>query len=338
MEFLYEYGIFLAKIVTGIAAFVVLIAVAKSGSDKIKDKKGTLLINNLSENHRKQQSKIEESFLTEEEKKQLKKDKKSKSEERLTYKISGLKVFILSFNGGTEANEVEALRREIDGILSVAKPADKVLMKIESGGGTVVGYGLAASQMQRIKDAGIQLDVVVDKIAASGGYMMACLADKLYSAPFAVLGSIGVVAEFPNYHKLLEKIGVNFEQFTAGEYKRTVTPFSENDEKSKAKFKEDLEETHTLFKDHVMKNRPDMDIDKIATGEHWYGQKALELKLVDAISTSDTLIQKLHAQNDEIFEVVYKKKTRYSERFMDSASSILISRFTKFMVNYKYKV
>ena len=110
-----------------------------------------------------------------------------------------------------------------------------------------IAYGLAASQMQRIRDKKLKLTVCVDKVAASGGYMMAVVADKIIAAPFAVLGSIGVLAQVPNFHRLLKKHDVDFEMLTAGKYKRTLTMFGENTDKGREKFQEDIEDTHVLF-------------------------------------------------------------------------------------------
>jgi serine protease SohB len=200
-------------------------------------------------------------------------------------------LFVLDFNGSIDAKEVSSLREEISAILSVATKQDEVFLRLESGGGMVHGYGLASSQLDRLRQQGIPLTASVDKVAASGGYMMACVANTIISAPFAILGSIGVIAQVPNFNKLLKKNDVEFEQFTAGEFKRTVTMFGENTEKGKQKFIEELEETHVLFKDFVSEHRPSLDIRKVATGEHWFGTTALSLGLVDTIQTSDDYLQ-----------------------------------------------
>ena len=196
----------------------------------------------------------------------------------------------MHFKGDISASETAALREEISAIVQVAKPNDEVLLCLESPGGVVHGYGLAASQLMRLKQHNIKLTVAVDKVAASGGYMMACVADKIVSAPFAIIGSIGVVAQIPNIHRLLKKHDVDVDVMTAGEYKRTVTMLGENTEKGKQKFQQELEETHQLFKQFVSQNRPHLDVDQVATGEHWFGQQALNLNLVDEIMTSDDLL------------------------------------------------
>lgn len=198
--------------------------------------------------------------------------------------------FVLDFYGDIKATEVQQLREEISTILTVAKTGDEVIIRLESSGGMVHAYGLAAAQLARIKEAGLHLTVCIDKVAASGGYMMACVADKILAAPFAVVGSIGVVAQVPNFHDLLEKHDIDVEVFTAGKYKRTVTVFGENSEEDKAKFQQELEETHQLFKDFVNKYRPTLDVEQVATGEHWYGEDAIKRNLVDALQTSDSYI------------------------------------------------
>ena len=199
-------------------------------------------------------------------------------------------LYVLHFKGDISASETAALREEISAIVQVAKPNDEVLLCLESPGGVVHGYGLAASQLMRLKQHNIKLTVAVDKVAASGGYMMACVADKIVSAPFAIIGSIGVVAQIPNIHRLLKKHDVDVDVMTAGEYKRTVTMLGENTEKGKQKFQQEWEETHQLFKQFVSQNRPHLDVEQVATGEHWFGQQALNLNLVDEIMTSDDLL------------------------------------------------
>ena len=211
------------------------------------------------------------------------------------------------------ASAVDNLREEISSVLSQARDGDEVLVKVESPGGLVHGYGLAASQLQRIRNAGVPLTIAVDKVAASGGYMMACVADRIIAAPFAVLGSIGVLAQLPNFHRLLKKHEIDFELLTAGEHKRTLTIFGENTEKGRAKFLEELEETHTLFKQFVRDNRPALDVDKVATGEVWYGSDALREGLVDELETSDSFVQS-RLEDWDVFEVKYVHKKNWQEK------------------------
>jgi len=247
-------------------------------------------------------------------------------------------LYVLNFKGDIMASETASLREEISAILSVANPeTDEVLLRLESPGGVVHGYGLAASQLARLKQKGIKLTVAVDKVAASGGYMMACIADKIVSAPFAIIGSIGVVAQIPNIHRLLKKYDVDVDVMTAGEFKRTVTMLGENTEKGKQKFQQELEETHQLFKQFVLQNRPHLDIDKIATGEHWFGTQALELKLVDEITTSDDLIldkmkeKRVLAVKYQLKKSLIKKLGRQAE---ESLANIIYSYMMKKVNNF----
>lgn len=220
------------------------------------------------------------------------------------------KIYILDFKGDTAASAVETLREEITLILATAKAGrDRVVVRLESPGGMVHGYGLAAAQLVRLRDAGFNLTICVDKVAASGGYMMACIANQIIAAPFAVVGSIGVVAQVPNFNRLLKEHNIDFELYTAGQYKRTVTMFGENTAEGKAKFEEELQQTHVLFKHFVEKYRPQLNVEKVATGEHWYGQDAIDLNLVDQLQTSDAYLLGLLADHDTYIISTRKKPT-----------------------------
>lgn len=264
----------------------------------------------------------------------LAKEKKAKQK-------SDERIFVLDFKGDVQASAVAQLREEITLILSTAVvDKDKVILRLESPGGLVHGYGLAAAQLQRLRDAGIHLTICVDKVAASGGYMMACLANHIISAPFAVLGSIGVVAQVPNFNRLLKEHHIDFEQFTAGEYKRTVTMFGENSDEAKAKFKEELQQTHQLFKHFVEKYRPQLDIAQVSTGEHWYGQDALDLKLVDELATSDDYILNLIEQHD-VYLLHSRTKPTLGEKLGLQASQIaqqVVPTMLEQAVNYVQKI
>ncbi|MDD6910636.1 protease SohB [Actinobacillus minor] len=323
-EILLNYGIFLLELLTifGIIAVVVMLILEA----KKQPEDGAISITNFSKKYQEQQTSLNHFFLSEEELKQQEKAEKeaekakAKAEKKRikegkekTEEEQKARLFVLDFNGDVHANAVNALRKEITALLSIAKPNDEVLLKLESPGGVVHGYGLAASQLQRLKAKNIPLTVAVDKVAASGGYMMACVADKIISAPFAVIGSIGVVAQVPNIHRLLKKHDIDVDVMTAGEYKRTVTLVGENTEKGKQKFQQELEETHDLFKQFVTQHRPQLDIEKIATGEHWFGQQALALNLVDEIATSDDLLVKA-VEDKEIIELKYKEKKNLTQR------------------------
>ncbi|GAL22015.1 possible protease sohB [Vibrio maritimus] len=282
----------MAKIVTVVVAIVALLIVAKSVGGRAGGAKGELEITNLTEQRKhtveqlehhlhdeafiKARDKAEKKAEKEKAKQREKEIKKAAKEGELESKRES-HLFVLDFIGSIDAKEVASLREEVSAILAVAKEGDEVLVRLESGGGMVHAYGLASSQLDRIKAANLPLTIAVDKVAASGGYMMACIADKIVSAPFAVVGSIGVIAQLPNFNKLLKKNDIEFEQLTAGEYKRTLTMFGENTDKARDKFKQELEETHGLFKDFIRDHRPELDLDKVATGEHWFGTQAKDL-------------------------------------------------------------
>ncbi|MFT4925654.1 MAG: serine protease SohB [Phenylobacterium sp.] len=290
MDFLYHYGLFLAQAVTIVVAIIAVIVGATVAASKPKSERGELEIEDLGEYFAQVKEMLEEKVLTKEALKQRQKaQKKAQKKEQKNADDAPQKpsLFVVEFEGSVDANEVSSLREEISAILTIATSDDEVLLKIESGGGVVHGYGLAASQISRLKAANIPITVAIDKVAASGGYMMACVANNIICAPFAIVGSIGVVASLPNFNKLLKKNDIDYEQFTAGDYKRTVTVFGENDEKGRAKFNQELEETHTLFKTFVSENRPDLDIETVATGEHWFGTDAMKRGLVDELQTSD---------------------------------------------------
>ncbi|MFV0575154.1 MAG: protease SohB [Vibrio sp.] len=343
MEFLLDYGLFLAKVVTFVVAVIALVIGIKVLGGKSGHDKGELHITDLSEKHQDTVHHLEAHLFDEadikarhkaEEKEQKEKNKKKAKEAKKAAKAGNLvserkpHLFVLDFKGSIDAKEVASLREEITAILAVAKPEDEVLVRLESGGGMVHGYGLASSQLDRLKNANIPLTIAVDKVAASGGYMMACVADKIVSAPFAIVGSIGVIAQIPNFNKLLKKHDIEFEQMTAGEYKRTLTMFGENTDKAREKFKLELEETHGLFKDFIREHRAELDLDKVATGEHWFGTQALELGLVDEIKTSDDLIVEA-TKEKSVLALHYVKKKKLSDKISGSAAKTVDSVLLK---------
>ncbi|WP_315043675.1 protease SohB [Faucicola mancuniensis] len=283
---------------------------------------------NKVQNHQKQQFMLETA-----DKKAVKQFIKQTLKEKAKFaknKDEPNNVYVLDFHGDIKASDVAQLREEINVLLSNANQGDEVVVRLESAGGMVHGYGLAAAQLARIKDAGLTLTVCVDKVAASGGYMMACVADKILSAPFAVVGSIGVVAQVPNFHDLLEKHDIDVEVFTAGKYKRTVTVFGKNDEEDKQKFQEELEQTHKLFQDFVTKYRPQLELDKVATGEHWYGEDAIDLKLVDELKTSDSYLLDL-LKTHQVYALQTRKKPTLAEKlgFAQASQAVIETALDK---------
>ena len=329
MELLFQYGLFLAKIVTVVVAIAV-IAVLIVNVTQRKRQRGELRITNLSEQHKDMQEDLAVSLLDapqqklwhKAQKKKLKleaKAAKAKAKQGDSTAATKPRVWVIDFKGSMDAHEVSSLREEITAVLTVATPQDQVVVRLESPGGVVHGYGLAASQLQRIRDKQIPLTVAVDKVAASGGYMMACVADKIVAAPFAILGSIGVVAQIPNLNRFLKNKDIDVELHTAGQYKRTLTLLGENTEEGRQKFREELNETHHLFKDFVKRMRPSLDIDQVATDEHWYGTQAQEKGLVDEVGTSDELLLGLMEGRD-VIGVRYAQRKKMMDRFTGSAA------------------
>lgn len=328
MEFLYEYGLFLAKAVTIVVSIALVVVVILGAAIKNKAHgKGELSIQNLSEDIKDQLHQLKRSLLGKEQLKAFDKATKKAQKDEQDGSEKG-NLFVLDFNGDIQASQTESLREEISAIISIANSNDEVLINLESPGGMVHGYGLAASQISRLKEAKIHTTVAVDKVAASGGYMMACVADKIISAPFAVIGSIGVVAQLPNINKLLKKNDIEVEQHTAGEYKRTLTVIGENTEEGRTKFKEELEDTHVLFKDFVSEYRSELDMEKVATGETWYGKQALDLGLVDQIQTSDDFILQ-QLDNKALFKIEYKIKKNVAEKLGIASATVLSNLWTK---------
>lgn len=310
MAFLYEYGLFIAKVVTFVFALIVIIGLVSNASQRNRQRKGYIEVSDLNDVYWHNQQLLQESLL---DKKAFKKWHKQATKSLDTLQQQAKRLYVIEFKGSIDAHEADALREEVSAILAVATPEDEVLVKLESGGGVVHGYGLAASQLDRFKKHQIPLTVAVDKVAASGGYMMACVADKILAAPFAIIGSIGVIAQLPNFNKLLKKHDVDFEQFTAGEFKRTVTLFGENTEQGRQKFQQELEETHQLFKQFVAEHRPALDITAVATGEHWFGYQALALQLVDELTTSDDYLQQA-CQQRQVLQVKFHPRKRLAEK------------------------
>ncbi len=330
MDLLSEYGLFLAKIATVVIAIAIVAAIIVNVAQRRKQQRGELRVTRLSEQYKEMQEEMTVSLLDPHQQKLWHKaqKKKHKQEAKAAKALAKqgkptadgrAKLYVLDFKGSMDAHEVTSLREEVTAVLAVATPQDEVLVRLESPGGVVHGYGLAASQLQRLREHSIPLTVAVDKVAASGGYMMACVASHIVAAPFAIVGSIGVVAQIPNFNRLLKRKDIDVELHTAGQYKRTLTLFGENTEEGREKFREDLNDTHLLFKSFVKEMRPSLNIDEVATGEHWYGVQAKEKGLVDAISTSDDLILEKMKQRD-VVGVRYLRRKKMMDRFTGSAA------------------
>jgi len=333
VDFLLDYAGFLLRVVTLVIAFVVLLSSIAMLRKKGRERSGHLEVHKVNEFYEDLQGFMEEMVLdpAELKEKHKAKAKAEKAEKKQAQKAKKKgqgapdehkpRVFILDFDGDIAASATLRLRHETTALLSLATAKDEVLVRLESPGGLVSNYGLAASQLARIRKANVPLTVCIDKVAASGGYMMACVANKIISAPFAMIGSIGVVAQVPNFHRLLKKNSVDFEVLTAGEYKRTLTVFGENTDKGREKFQQDLDDTHKLFKDFVGANRPQLVMEQIATGEVWLGQAALDKQLVDELATSDEYLAE-KAKTADLFALHYVQKKRLQERLGLATASV----------------
>lgn len=321
IEFFAEYGLFLLKAVTIVGAIVVVVGTVAAASRKATMQEG-LEIEHLNKKYQTLASALKQAILKKADRKaQVKADKvKAKAEAKSA--DTRPRSFVIDFKGDLKATAVASLREEVSAILEVAGPDDQVIVRLENHGGIIHEHGLATSQLVRIRDQGIPLLISVDKVAASGGYLMACVANRLIAAPFAILGSIGVIAQLPNFNRMLDEHGIDFEMITAGKHKRNVTIFGKNTDEDRAKLKEELEDVHSLFKDVVGRYRQDLDLEKVATGEHWYGTRALELGLADELKTSDELLAEL-ARDRDLYRVSYKIRQPLQKRILASVDALL---------------
>jgi len=319
-DFFFNYGLFFVKVLTIVVAVVIIIGVAASAGRKAHQE--GLEVEDLNKKYKGLARALRKAVLKKDEQKKEAKAEKKREKAEAKAPTDRPRSFVINFKGDLKASALPALREEVSAVLEVASGTDEVIVCLENHGGVVHEHGLAASQLARIRDKGIPLIVCVDKVAASGGYLMACVASRIYAAPFAILGSIGVLAQIPNFNRFLDSHGVDFEQVTAGKYKRTVTMFGENTDEDRAKLKEELEDVHTLFKAAVSEYRPDLDLEKVATGEYWYGTRALEMGLADEIKTSDELLSECAAERD-LYALTYRIKQPLQKRLMANIDSAL---------------
>jgi len=318
-----DYGLFLAKTITLALIVAVPLALLLLRRRPTPTDGDRLEVTDLNDRYRAMARTLRLASAPHQRlRKLLKRESRDEKQKRHALEEGKRRLFVIDFHGDIKATGVAALREAITAVLLEARPEDEVLVRLENAGGVVSEHGLAASQLARIRQRGIPLTIAVDKVAASGGYLMACVADRLLAAPFAVVGSIGVVAGLPNFRRLLDRSGVDFELHTAGEYKRTLTLFGENDDAGREKIKAQLEETHGLFKAFIAEYRPAVELERVATGEYWHATQALELGLVDQIQTSDDYLMAANEQA-RILLVKYTKKKRPMERLLSSMEGSL---------------
>nr|VFK41247.1 MAG: inner membrane peptidase. Serine peptidase. MEROPS family S49 [Candidatus Kentron sp. SD]VFK46967.1 MAG: inner membrane peptidase. Serine peptidase. MEROPS family S49 [Candidatus Kentron sp. SD]VFK78233.1 MAG: inner membrane peptidase. Serine peptidase. MEROPS family S49 [Candidatus Kentron sp. SD] len=336
IELLMQYGLFLAKAITIVMAVAFIIVLIIGSARRERSGEG-LEVTNLNQNYEEMTRILRRESLSKKALKEWEKSEKARKKKRERADTdTERRVFVLDFDGDIKATAVSALREEITAILSFITPKDEVVVRLENAGGLVHEHGFAASQLMRIRQRKIPLTVIVDKVAASGGYMMACVANRIIAAPFAIIGSVGVIAQLPNFHRLLDKHGVDFEQIKAGDFKRTVTFFGKNTDKDREKLKEEIEDTHALFKGFVLENRPGLDVDRISTGEHWYGSRALELKLVDELMTSDDYLLAASEESD-LYEVRYTAKKSVGERIAAAMQHSVERLFSSWWRSFLHK-
>jgi serine protease SohB len=323
--FVAEYGLFLLELLT-IAAIVVLVALLVIAAARRTQAHEGLTVEHINKSAEQRADIVRRALLGRREARKLQRqrDKAGKSERKKQKQKPDerRRVFVLDFKGDIRASATASLREEVSAVIDVARKGDEVLLRLENAGGAVHEHGLAASQLLRLRARGIPLTAAVDKVAASGGYLMACAADRIIAAPFAIIGSIGVLVQLPNFHRLLESKGIDFEQITAGPYKRKLSLFGQNTDEGREKMKEEVVEVHELFQRQVRDLRPAVDLERVATGEHWYGSRALELNLIDEIGTSDDFLLKA-AESADVYRLAWKRPRRLVERMLQGAEGLL---------------
>ena len=321
LEYALDYGLFLAKLGTVAIAIIVVGGFIFAEMRRGAEQRG-LTIQHLNRRFEELGDTLSRAVLGKAQFKQTAKQRKAERKEIDKKGSQRSRIFVIDFKGDIRATATASLREEVSAILAVATKDDRVLVRLENAGGAVHEHGLAASQLLRIRQKELPLIIAVDKVAASGGYLMACVASHIVAAPFAIIGSIGVIAQLPNFNRLLEEKGVDFEQVTAGRFKRTLTVFGKNTDEGREKLREEIEEVHALFKTQITSHRPQLDIEQVATGEYWYGTRALELGLIDEIQTSDDFLAEAVAESD-LYRVAYKRRLPLPERILQGAESLL---------------
>lgn len=321
-----DYFLFLLKTVTFVFAFVVVVgAIIRASKGTVETPgQGKLVVSDLNKALESIRTRMQSQLLSKKALKKIQKEKKAEAKLKKGSTEESETAFAIRFKGDIQASQVNQLRQEVTAILAIAKPGDEVVVSIESPGGAVSGYGLAASQLQRLVDAELKLTACVDKVAASGGYMMACVADKIYAAPFAIVGSIGVVSQIPNIHRLLKRLDIDVDVLTAGKHKAPMTLLGENTDEGRAKHKQDLTAIHNRFKSLVGSHRSELDIDGVSEGDFWLAEDALELKLVDGIKTSDDYLQDL-CKTANVYRVQWVPHQSIEQRLKGASNALFAS-------------
>ena len=298
-------------IVIALGALAALVAFLARSARGARPERSRLAVRSLDERYDAMRDALEAETLDAKQRRALAKARAKAAKAARRARAAGApdkRVYVLSFKGDLRASAAKRLGTEIDALLAVARPeTDEVALRLESGGGTVTGYGLAAAEILRLRERKVKTTVCVDQVAASGGYLMACAADRIVAAPFAIVGSIGVVAQIPNLHRLLKKNEIDYEEMTAGEFKRSVSVLGEITPAGREHFRGKLDATHEAFKRFVKERRPALDIERVGDGDVWLGSEALGLGLIDAIMTSDELLFSAR-ESARLFEVAVEAR------------------------------
>ena len=318
-----EYLLFLAQTVTVVLAILVVVAAVSRLRQDSAATPGRLQVRPLNNLYRQRARALARAGAQTSWRGRLREALQRPGADAEPSALPDRRVYILSFRGDLRARAVRGLREEVSAVIAAARPdRDEVVLCLDSPGGAVPDYGLAASQVARLREAGIALTVCVDRVAASGGYLMAVVGDRIIAAPFAVIGSIGVVGSMPNLHRWLRNREIDFEQHTAGEHKRTLTVFGQNTEADRERFREDLGHIHEQFKGFIRRYRPGVDLETVATGEFWLAERALEVGLIDALQTSDDYIMAQREQA-QLVEVRFRAHEGWSQRMAVMAERLL---------------
>lgn len=322
-----EYLVFLLEVVTVTVAIGALIALAAAVFSRRRGSPaGKFRIHKLNERFENMANAIGDASLTASDRKaahkRRAKELKRIDKDRSATAADRKRVFVIDFKGDIRATRVRSMREEVTAVVGAAQAGDEVVVRLESGGGAVSGYGLAASQLERIRAAEIKLTVTIDKVAASGGYMMAVVADRIVAAPFSVVGSIGVITGIPNLRRYMRERGVDYEQVTAGKHKRTLTVLGENTEEGRAKLQAELNDIHAVFKELIARFRPHLDLERVATGEWWLGSRAKDMGLVDELGTSDDVLLNM-AKEADVFELKWEAPRSISGRIAGGAETVV---------------
>ena len=162
-----------------------------------------------------------------------------------------------------------------------------ILVRIDSPGGGVAPSQEIYDALKRAREKGKPVVASIGSLGASGGYYIACAADKIVADPGSVTGSIGVIMQFPVIRDLLRKLGIDYEVIKSGEFKDIASPLRPMTDKERRLLKEVILDVYSQFVDVVAESRglPKDSVLKIADGRILSGRQAYELGLVDTLGS-----------------------------------------------------